>query len=352
MRRLAAIVLALVISGCNSGAAPTAVPAISTPGPLTKTADYWDLGLRITYPDNWSAPQFLSGQITLAGSLAAMHGTTAEPVVAVRVADPVKGFQLPKNATLQQIAAAMSAGQGVTISSTGATNIAGLDAAFINLTENNATMYGQAVAFRMPDGRVGSMIGVAPMSMWADFAPIFDQMRQNAKLIKPADYTLPLTASQRVSFGPGGLSFNIPQGWIDKSLGGNAHLYRPDGLEDYLDDSGFVNGPQVVLLARPLAPGAAIRDAMASMVNQGDTVADITVGGQPAVQITSSDESSGQTILFIGVPSQDKTVLNVFRWTAPGILVQALRPTLDSILQSVRSEAVKITLAPQATPKP
>jgi hypothetical protein len=351
MRRWAIVTLMILISGCAPAASPTANPAqISTPGPLTKTADYWDLGLRIPYPDNWVTPQFLNGQMTLGGSVNAMRGSAAEPVIAIRIVDPVKDFRLSKNATLQQIAAAMSAGQGVTISKTGPTSVAGLDAAFIDLTENRASMYGQAIAFRMPDGRVGSIIGVAPFEMWADFAPTFDKMRQTATLIKPTDFSVPQSGSTQANFPTGGLSFTLPQGWISKNLGGNAYLYRQNGMDEYLDDSGFVNGPQLVLLARRLASGVNLRTAMTSLVNVGDKVSDTTVGGQPALLVTSADQTSGQVILFIGVPSQDKTVLNVFRWTAPSLVAQAVRPTLDAILQSVKFGAVTTTLAAPATP--
>ncbi len=350
--RLIWIMLTILLASCSTGASPTPEPVPGTPGPLTKTADYWDLGLRIKYPDNWAVPQFLSGQMTLAGSMAALHGTSAEPIVAIRVADPVRDFHLSKDATLQQIAAVMSSGQGVTISGTGTTNVAGLDAAFINLTETNAQMYGQAVAFRMPDGRVGSIIGVAPFDQWANFAPTFDQMRNSVVLLKPADFTVPTMSNQPVSFAPGGLTFELPQGWIDGDAGSGARLYHDGASIAYLDDSGFVNGPQLVLRAWSFTPTAALRDVLTKtiQVNAGDTVLDITVGGTPGVQITSSDPTTGQIVLFIGVTSQDKTVLNVFRWTAPGILAQALQPTLNGILQSVRFGAVKVTRVPPTTP--
>src|SRR5205085_387663 len=136
MRRLVAILGCLLVVACAPVRPenPTGIPNLPTPGALNKTALYWDLGLSVKYPQNWIDPQFIDGQMILAPSLEAAQGQTpTQPVVAVRIVDPVRDLRLSKDATLTQIASAVSAGQNVRTSSSGTTRVAGLDAAYINL---------------------------------------------------------------------------------------------------------------------------------------------------------------------------------------------------------------------------
>jgi hypothetical protein len=356
MRRLPwiALFVALLLTGCTSTRpvqGPVDAPTIPTPGQLNRIGRYWDLGLSVKYPDNWVVPQFIVGQIILAPTLEAARGQTpTQPVVAIRIVDPVKDLRLSKSATLDQIAAAISAGQNVRIGSSGATTIAGLDAAYLDLTDDNAKLNGQAIAFQMPDGRVGVMIGVAPIGVWADFAPTFDQMRGATALLKPADFGAPDSNGPTAIFPPGGISFTYPKGWIDHDLGGNTRLYRDSAAVEYLDDSGYVNGPQLVVISQALPRDMPLQTALARVVRIApeDKVTQVMVGGQAGIQFSYTDRVSGQVLTYVSFASQDRTVMIVLRWTTPGILKDALRPTLDTILQSVRYGAVAATLVPMS----
>jgi hypothetical protein len=355
MRRLVTILSCILAVACTPArpASPTDIPNLPTPGPLTKSALYWDLGLRIKYPQNWVDPQYIDGQMILAPSLESARGQTpTQPVVAVRLVDPGRDLRLPKDATLTQIASAMSAGQSVHVSSSGSTQVAGLDAAYINLADDDANVYGQAIAARMPDGRVAVVIGVAPSGIWANFAPTFDLMRAGTALLKPADFKTPELSDQTSTFPQGGLTLSYPRGWIDKDLGENSRLYRDSAAVEYLDGSGYVNGPQLVIIGESLLKDTSLQVALSQLVKIApeDKVTDITVGGQPAIQFAYTDRASGQIVNYVSFASQDKSVMIVLRWTAPGILVDALRPTLNAILQSVRFGAVSATLIPLRTP--
>jgi hypothetical protein len=357
MARLARIVLLVgfLAAACTPARpqVPSDIPTVPTPGTLNKPALYWDLGLNVKYPENWAAPQFIDGQMIIAPTLDAARGQTpTQPVVAIRIVDPVKDLRLSKSASMEQIAAAISAGQGVSISSSGPTKVAGLDASYINLTDDNAKLNGQAIAFRMPDGRVGVMIGVAPIGVWADFAPTFDQMRGKTALLKPAEYSLPDPNGPATSFPQGGISFTYPKGWIDHDLGGNTRLYRDSAVVEYLDDSGYVNGPQLVVIAESLPKDMPLQTALGRVVkiNPEDKVTEVMIGGQPGIQFSYTDRVSGQTVSYISFASQDRTVMIVMRWTVPGILTDAVRPILDAMLQSVKYGAISATLVPVNTP--
>src|SRR5258706_10015564 len=105
---------AVLLAACASNPVPTTQPIptpVFTPGPLAKTVRYWDLGVSIPYPDNWAAPQFLAGSLTLAPSLEAAHGQVqTQPVIHIQISDPVRDLHLSKDATLSQIAAAVNSG--------------------------------------------------------------------------------------------------------------------------------------------------------------------------------------------------------------------------------------------------
>ena len=83
---------------------------------------------------------------------------------------------------------------------------------------------------------------------------------------------------------------------------------------------------------------------------------EVKVGDQTGTQIFSTDAQTGQIVVFVGVTSQDKHVLMVFRWTAPGLLKEATRPVFDSILGSVRfgpiTSSQPLPAAPIAKPSP
>ncbi len=352
MRRLRAAILVIgFVAACSPARpqVPSDVTPFPTPGPLNKTAQFWDLGLSAKYPDNWTAPQFIDGQMILGPTAAAgREQTPSQPVVAFRIVDPVRDLRLSKSATLEQIAAAVSAGQSVTLSGSGATRIGGLDAAYVNLSDDSAKLSGQTIAFRLPDGRAGVMIGLAPLGVWADFAPTFDNLRGATALLKPADFSSPSTETQSSAFPQGGITFTCPKGWVDQDLGQNSRLYRDSGATEYLDGSGYVNGPQLVMIAESLPKDIPLQAALSRVVRIApeDKVTELTVGGQPGIQFSYTDRVSGHVVTYIAFASQDKTVMNVLRWTTPGILSEALRPTLDAILQSVKFGAVMATLIP------
>ena len=324
-----------------------------TPGPLTNKVQYWDLGLSIKYPSNWEQPQFLASQMTLAQSMQAAQGrSVTEPVVALSTRNDSQ-LGLSKDATLQDIAAAISTGPGVTLSNQRTTSLAGLDAAFLDLKDDTNKLYGAVFAFRLPDGRLGSLISVAPFSEWADFAPTLDAMQQSVTLLKPSDFKVPASGGSTATFPAGGLTFSLPEGWVSKSLGKNGTtLYRSSTDTDYLDNSGFANGPQLVIIGQTLAQGQSIRSAMTAMIagQSGDKITDIQVGDQVGTQILSSDAATGQVVNFIGVTSQDKRVLMVLRWTTPGNLSDVTLPMLGSILGSAKFGAITSPIALPAAP--
>jgi hypothetical protein len=256
----------------------------------------------------------------------------------VRIVDPVKQLGLSTTATLAQIALMVGGGQNTALDTQGTTSVAGLDAAYVGLIEGSANLYGQIYAFRMPDGRVGAVIGLAPLSIWANFLPTLDQIRAGMTLLKPAYFGALDVSSEESRLLPGGITFNYPKGWIDQGLDSSARLYRASTTSSYVDDSGFVNGPQLMVRAVPLARDATLRTSLIQLIGSpsSEPGAAVTVGGQPGFQITFAEPGSGQSVNFVAVASQDKTAMIVFRWTTPGLLADALRPAFEAILRSVK----------------
>ena len=79
--------------------------------------------------------------------------------MAVRIIDPGRDLQLPKDATLEQIAIAVSGGSSVEIGQRTAVKVAGLDGASISLTDNANRLYSQTFAFRLPELKpIGSVV--------------------------------------------------------------------------------------------------------------------------------------------------------------------------------------------------
>ncbi|MCC7449756.1 MAG: hypothetical protein IT324_20215 [Anaerolineae bacterium] len=349
-QRLLALILLLVMTACTSSTLqnPINLTSMPTPGALTKTVYFWDLGVSMKYPENWVAPQFNAGQVVVVSSPDAIRNRiVAQPIVALRIVDPLRELGLAKNATLDQIARAAGASSSTArVTPGGNTSVAGQDAAYVNVSEDSVKLNSLSLAFRMPDGRVGVLIGVAPKDQWGDFAPTLENMRVSIALLKPTDFPLPEMGSDVRTYPQGGITFNTPKGWIDKDLGSNTRQYRDPALADYPDGSGYVNGPQLFAFGVPLPPGAALDAVLKPFVNAraNDPVKSTTVGGQPALEILITNATTGQTVNYTGFASQDKTVLIVFRWTTPAILTDALRPTFESILKSVTFNAITATL--------
>ena len=116
-------------------------------------------------------------------------------------------LKLSKEATLSDIATQVS-GQSQTTTQLALrkSQFAGLDATEIDLQDTQNKLIETVIAFRLPDGRVGWLLGLGPEDTWADFAPSFDGIRTSAKLLKPTAYNLP-TVNKSTTFAPGGLTF-------------------------------------------------------------------------------------------------------------------------------------------------
>src|SRR5262249_16016240 len=159
------------------------------------------------------------------------------------------------------------------------------------------------------------------------------------------DYTIPDSGGLLSTFPQGGITLIYPRGWIDKDLGENSRLYRDSAAVEYLDGSGYVNGPQLVLCGEPMPRDMSLQPPLSRLVKIGpeDKARDIAVGGQPGIAFAYSDRVSGQVVTYASFASQDKSVLIVLRWTVPGILADLLKPTRDAILASVKFGPVSAT---------
>jgi hypothetical protein len=330
-------------------ASPMAAPAAAqdaTPeaGESLTVLRYWDMGLSLIYPASWSAPQFSAGQALLhpEGAIAP-DGTLRGPAIALRIIDPVRDLDLPRDAPFAQIAIAVNVAPGETVAvpDIGNTLFAGLDAGYADIIDGVHGVAGQTVAFMLPDGRIGALVGAAPLDEWGEFAPTFGAILDSATLLR-ATALLPLATPEygiTMTFAPGGIQFALPSEWVELVLDTSARLYHDRAITRYADDSGFANGPQLVILASPLlesertTPAAALERIIGA--RPGDRVAEVMAGGRPAAMRQSIDSATWQIITFVGIPSPDGRVLNVLRWTAPLMLTEAVQPVLDSLLASV-----------------
>jgi hypothetical protein len=190
-------------------------------------------------------------------------------------------------------------------------------------------------------------VGIGPTPAWASFAPTFEKMRNSAALLRPATFPLPATYTQVSRFTRGGIAFTVPSGWLSSDLSSTARQFHDRNLADYVDGSGYVNGPQLVIMADTMALGGTLSETLARKIGASgsDTITELQVGGHPAVQHTAFDSTSGQVVIFVAFTSSDGQTLNTFRWTTPGILVEVTRPILETTLASVHFDA-----APTATP--
>jgi len=326
--------------------------------PLANRLWYWDLGLTLLYPTDWTVVQYAAGQVLLARSLPYQQtGTQAQTptaslnqvVIGLRIVDPVRDLGLAKDASLEEIAFMVnytSSSLKMSISGHGSALVAGLNAGYVLFTEDSMGLYGDSIAFRMPDGRVGAIIGLGPQQMWAEFAPTFDTIRASMQLLRPKNFAVPspLTGTQ-VRFLQGGLRFTLPTDWQDLDLGSNTHVYLPPNGAQYLDNSGFSNGPQLSIAAYPMS-GSSAKDALVQVIggNIASRIQDIKLGTQAGVSYTETDRTSGQSITFIGVISSDGKIFNVLRWTTPGMLSEMTRPYLDLVLSAMQFEPPVATL--------
>jgi hypothetical protein len=325
-------------------ALPVAKAQDSTPVPVVfQPVAYWDMGLLIGYPQNWPPPRFGLDQLVLSPSSAALDASAINaPIIAFRFVDPVRDLRLSKDADYQTIAAALSGanqagvGDGISVMRVDEGRFAGLRAGLVEADDTARGLHNLVLVFRLLDGRLAAMIILSPADQWAENAPLFNQIASNAQLLLPAAYTpANVIPSDRINVASGKFSFALPSGWVRQTLADTALLiHHPDDAR-YTDDSGYANGPQLMLRAEPLV-SSNWQAAVAQLLGEQGGGAQITVGGQPAVQYTITDPTNDQRLTFIGFPSRDFAKITVLRWTTPAALSAVAQPILDAILASVQ----------------
>ncbi len=345
--------LALLITACNARPQPSVSSTlVPTFAPVSASANYWDLGIALKYPSNWITPIYAAGQMMLVPTPEdATRQPPTAPIVELQFAT-LEQLHLDKTATLMQIAELVSGQTRTTKQFTSSSStFAGLDAGAVLISDVTNNLAEEAIAFRAPDGRIGWLIALAPLDIWANFAPTFDTIRTTATLLRPHDYPAP-TVSVPTTFPLGGLTFLLPPDWKATSLSGGVTIYHSTSDFAYRDGSGFANGSQLVVRALPLTEGVSIADALLDVIGSGDKPSAITIGTATGAQVIRTDASTGQQIHFIAFASQDGTILNVLRWTTPSALTDAAAPLLDSILKSVTLGAITATLQPAGIVSP
>jgi hypothetical protein len=310
-----------------------------TPAALGKTLNFWDMGLSLNYAESWAAPQFSAAQVVIgtARPLFDSQKRLLHPSIALTIIDPARQFGLTADTALPQIALA-ALQQKVDVAAQGQSKVAALDAGFVQATETSTNTFVSSIAFRLPDGRVGLLTGLAPVDQWADFAPTFEQVRASAQLLKAANYPVPTLTTVLTRYDPGGLLFNAPDGWTSHTTASGLVLADP-AVDQYIDGTGFANGPQLSLLTQavPTTSGD-LHVQFASLIGAtgSDPLQDVNIGGNPGVMTTSQAPLINQTVTLVGVWSTDRKVITIFRWTAPLILSDSLRPVFLKILGTVR----------------
>ncbi len=327
-----------LLAACNGqDVIPTPLPIIPTIAPLTASAAYWDVGLSIKYPANWIAPVYSAGEMLLVpGASDISRVPPVNPAITIQAATPAR-LNATKDTSLDQILTAVSGATADTVQlAHNATSIAGLDALFSIIQDKKRDVFEETVAFRLPDARIGWVIALAPGDKWGDYAPTLQSMLGSAALLTAADYHLPTSTNTPGRFAPGGLMFTLPDNWADQVVS-DAVVYHADPT--YRDESGFSNGPQLIFRAVPFPANAAAADILAQTLGVPKTaVQPVTVGKSPGIkgaQYAETDPTTSQQVLFIAIPSADHATLSVLRWTTPAALIQATRPLLDAILQSL-----------------
>ena len=334
---LFAVLIGLLSACGGQDVIPTPLPIIPTIAPLTASAVYWDVGLSIKYPVNWIAPVYSAGEMMLVPGTADLSRVPpVNPVITIQAASPAQ-LNATKDTSLDQILTTVSGATADTVQlAHNATSFAGLDALFSIVQDKTRDVYEETVVFRLPDARIGWVIALAPGDLWGDYAPTLQNMLGSAALLTAADYHLPAANATPGNFLPGGLVFTLPNGWTGQVVS-DAVVYHADPT--YRDESGFSNGPQIVFRAVPFSANADAADILAQTLGvQKTAVQSVTVGKAPGIagaRYTETDPTTSQQVLFIAIPSADKTKLSILRWTTPAALIEVTRPLLDGILQSL-----------------
>ncbi len=326
----------ILLAGCNTTSyLPTPFPAIPTTPPLEPTASYWDVGMSVQYPRGWQ-PFYGAGQLLLAPSAqATRQNPPTQPLVSLQFATLAQ-LGLDKTATLQQIALTISrATADSKLVSQDKTTVAALDAYYVLIQEPKADLFQQAIAFRLPDGRVGWMIALTPGLIWANFAPTFEAVRASAKLLRPAQYAIPAVA-QPHEYAPGGLTLMLPSGWVEQNVQADARLYHAPADTSYQDNSGAANGPQLVANVFTVAANLSAADALKQTLGlTAPNFTEFSAGGKTGARYDTTDGSTGQVVSFAALPLATPGKVVILRWTVPLALSEVAAPLWESILRQI-----------------
>jgi hypothetical protein len=339
LKAFGALILLITLSACaGHDIIPTPVQVIPTLAALGPTAMFWDAGLSIKYPADWAAPVYTTAQMLIAPSAAAASRTPPTDLILSLRVGTLADLGATKDTPLPELAAIASGENQTTAEVTrGATTLAGLDAIYLGIQDTTHALYQQTVLARLPDGRVAWLIALAPLDLWADYAPTADQVRLSAALLSANAYPSPDPAALLTArFPPGGMTFNLPHDWIAQSVS-DAYLYRAPADLPYQDASGLSNGPQLVIRAQALPAGQDMATALAATlgVKRSALQAILVSTNLPGALYAEHDPNTQQQIIFIGLGTPDGKSLIVLRWTAPAVLSTQTRPILDAIVRSI-----------------
>ncbi len=347
MRRLALLCAALMLlisfSPVRADDPPTATPAAALPDPnaLTNSVTYWDVGITLSYPAAWRAPLFINGQMLLGTDpSAALSGTLEQPIVALRIIDPVEELGLPKGSDLTEIAIALNLtiGDSLIVEESALGTLAGLDAGFAEVENPERGLYGQSFAFLLPDGRYAALSGISRGDQWANFVTVFAEIRASARLLSARDVSAPPLGDGVVTFAAGALQLRLPQGWQPEPLANTLIAYRTAESVRYADDSALANGAMLVLGTQDTLPqGQTFNQAVRTLFGLDDSapLSAEQIGGRPALRHETFDPISAQHLVFIAV-QRTPDQLTIIRWSAPLLFYRAYQPTFKAILESVR----------------
>lgn len=330
--------LLICLTACNTTRVlPTAPPPLPTYATLNYRAAYWDMGVSLQYPAGWVA-FYGAGQLLIAPTAdSTRKNPPTEPLVSLQFAT-LEQLKLDKTATLGEIAAKISSPtQASRLIDNGQVTFGGLDAAIITVEETESQLIQQAIAFRMPDGRIGWLIGLAPSQIWANFYPTMDKIRTSGQLLRSSEFGAQLPP-EKVYFPEGDLTLAFPGGWKNQAVDKSGRLYHAFDATLYQDGSGFANGPQVIVSVFPRLIGQPLTEALRKTINGSpDAKIDpVTVGTQTGAQYITRDPASGQQVTFIAIEQPLKNTLIIFRWTVPAPLVEVARPILENLLRGVQ----------------
>ncbi|MBX3062382.1 MAG: thioredoxin domain-containing protein [Anaerolineae bacterium] len=356
--------IVIVLLLCSFAA--VGVPALAqtpTPAP-TQVFNYWDAGIRLEYPADWAAPQIVVGQAFLAPVLAAGESPVNKPFFAVRLVDPQREFNLAKDAPLEALAQTVALSSGfssVEITESATASVATVEAWVVRLaakvptSETDATpveIIGQSVATLLPDGRYITYIATSPRDDWSSYVNVAAAIMRSISFLRSTGTPAPIVGPALMSFAPGAVTFNTPEGWVENAESGiNARTFYEQNALRYTDTSGYVNGPELVTLAVPMQANDTPTSALLRFLglDSGTKLRTLTVGGSqalPAAELTTVKDISAHALTFVAFASQDGKTLNVFRWSSPGMLIEVLRPTLEGILESIKLMPAASVFAP------